>query len=104
MKDDNSITYHSKAMANVKVFADKQTDKQTDRQTDRPKTICPHLLMPGHKNLNMTKAGIAVSKKQCRWNFETLCCSNFPGTGNYIWFLKRMRKVDVVQDRRLSKI
>ena len=41
--------YHSKAMANVKVFADKQTDKQTDRQMDGPKTICPHLLMQGHK-------------------------------------------------------
>jgi hypothetical protein len=28
-------------MANVKVFADRQTDRQTDGQTDRPKTICP---------------------------------------------------------------
>ena len=31
-KCESSITYHSKATANVKVFADKQTD--------RPKTIC----------------------------------------------------------------
>jgi hypothetical protein len=31
------ITYHSKDMANVKVFA----DRQTNRQMDRPKTICP---------------------------------------------------------------
>jgi hypothetical protein len=36
-------------MANVKIFADRQTDRQTDGQTDRqtdgqtdrPKTICP---------------------------------------------------------------
>jgi hypothetical protein len=33
MKYESPITYHSKDMVNVKVFA--------DRQTDRPKTICP---------------------------------------------------------------
>ena len=33
----SSFTYNSKAMENVKVFA----DKQTDGQRDRPKTICP---------------------------------------------------------------
>ena len=32
VKYERSITYHSNAMANVKVFADKQTD--------RPKTVC----------------------------------------------------------------
>ena len=32
VKYESSITYHSKAMANVKVFV--------DRQTDRPKTLC----------------------------------------------------------------
>jgi hypothetical protein len=37
MKYECPITYHSKDMANVKVFA----DRQTDRQMDRPKTICP---------------------------------------------------------------
>ena len=37
VKYESPITYHSKDMANVKVFADRQTDKQTDR----PKTICP---------------------------------------------------------------
>ena len=37
MKYESFITYHSKAMVNVKVFA----DKQTDGQIDRPKTICP---------------------------------------------------------------
>jgi hypothetical protein len=41
MKYESPITFHSKDIANVKVFADKQTDKQTDRQTDRPKTISP---------------------------------------------------------------
>jgi hypothetical protein len=33
MKYESPITYHSKDMVNVKVFA--------DRQTDRPKIICP---------------------------------------------------------------
>jgi hypothetical protein len=37
MKYENPITYHSKDMANVKVFA----DRQKNRETDRPKTICP---------------------------------------------------------------
>jgi hypothetical protein len=34
MKYESPITYHSKDMANVKVF-------EMDRQMDRPKTICP---------------------------------------------------------------
>jgi hypothetical protein len=34
MKYESLITYHSKDMANVKVFADRQTDKQINRQTD----------------------------------------------------------------------
>jgi hypothetical protein len=33
MKYESPITYHSKDMANVKVFA--------DRKMDKPKTICP---------------------------------------------------------------
>jgi hypothetical protein len=32
MKYESPITYHSKHMANVKVFADIQTDKQNDGQ------------------------------------------------------------------------
>jgi hypothetical protein len=32
MKYESPTTYLSKDMANVKVFADRQTDKQTDRQ------------------------------------------------------------------------
>jgi hypothetical protein len=32
MKYESPITYHSKDMANVKVFADRQTERQTDRQ------------------------------------------------------------------------
>jgi hypothetical protein len=32
MKYESRITYHSKDMTNVKVFADRQTDKQTDGQ------------------------------------------------------------------------
>jgi hypothetical protein len=49
MKYESPITCHSNDMANVKVFADRQTDgqtdgqtdRQTDKQMDRPKTICP---------------------------------------------------------------
>jgi hypothetical protein len=40
MKYESRITYHSKDMANVKVFY---------RQTDRPKTICPRSFDTGHK-------------------------------------------------------
>jgi hypothetical protein len=41
MKYESPITCHSKDMANVKVFADRETDRRMDEQTDRPKTICP---------------------------------------------------------------
>jgi hypothetical protein len=37
MKYESPITYHSKDMANVKVFA--------DRQTNRPKLYAPDLLI-----------------------------------------------------------
>jgi hypothetical protein len=37
MKYENPITYHLKDMANVKVFA----CRQTNRWIDRPKTISP---------------------------------------------------------------
>ena len=37
-------------MANLKVFADKQTDRRMDRQRDGPKTVRPpDLSMRGHK-------------------------------------------------------
>ena len=35
MKYESSVTSHSKAMANVKVFADKQTKTRTNRQMDK---------------------------------------------------------------------
>ena len=41
----SSITCHSKAMANVKVFVDKQTDRHTGQ-----KLYAPDLSMQGHKN------------------------------------------------------
>ena len=60
MKYESPITYHSKVIANVKVFAmdkqtnrqtnrqtDKQTNRLTDKQTDRPKTICPQICDSG---------------------------------------------------------
>ena len=54
MKYESPITYHSKDMANVKVFADRQTDRQTDKQTDRrtgQKLYAPDLSIRGHKKL-----------------------------------------------------
>ena len=50
MKYDSSITYHSKAMANVNVFADKQMDRWT-KLMDRRKTISPDLSMQGLKKI-----------------------------------------------------
>ena len=41
MKYESSITYHSKVMANIKVF--------TEKETDRAKAICPYLSMRRHK-------------------------------------------------------
>ena len=32
VKYESSITYHSKAMANIKVFADKEMDRRTNTQ------------------------------------------------------------------------
>ena len=45
VKCESSITYHSKATANVKVFADKQTDKRTGQ-----KLYALDLSMRVHKN------------------------------------------------------
>ena len=47
VKYESFITSHSKAMANVKVFADKQTKRWPDRQTDKPKSICPQSIDVG---------------------------------------------------------
>jgi hypothetical protein len=47
MKYESPITYHSKDMANVKVFADRQTK---DRQTGQ-KLYAPDLSIRGHKNI-----------------------------------------------------
>jgi hypothetical protein len=47
MKYESPITYHSKDMANVKVFC-RQTDKQTDRQTGQ-KLYAPDLSIRGYK-------------------------------------------------------
>ena len=52
MKYESSITYHSKAMATVKVFADKQTDRQTDKRTGQK--LYANLSMPGYINITGT--------------------------------------------------
>jgi hypothetical protein len=49
MTYESRITYHSKDMANVKVFADRQTDKHTDSQ----KLYAPDLLIRGHKKIQI---------------------------------------------------
>ena len=46
---ESSITYHSKAMAHVKVFADKQMDM--------PKTICPRSIEVGSKTYSFGHVG-----------------------------------------------
>jgi hypothetical protein len=44
---ENPITYHSKDMSNVKVFA----DRETNIETDRLKTIyAPNIKIQRHKN------------------------------------------------------
>jgi hypothetical protein len=45
MKYECPITYHSKDMANVKVFADRQTNRRTGQ-----KLYAPDLSIWGHKN------------------------------------------------------
>jgi hypothetical protein len=45
MKYESPITYHSKDMANVKVFADRQTNRQTGQ-----KLYAPDLSIREHKN------------------------------------------------------
>jgi hypothetical protein len=49
------ITYHSKDMANVKVFACRQTNRQNNRQTNRRTDhirYVPDLSIRGHKKLH----------------------------------------------------
>ena len=43
---ESCITIHSKAMANVKVLANKQTDRQTDKQTGK-KLYAPKFIDAG---------------------------------------------------------
>ena len=55
VKYENFITYHSKAMANVTVLADKQTDRQMHQRTGQ-KTVCPRYINAGgNKNRECNK-------------------------------------------------
>jgi hypothetical protein len=47
MKYESPITYHSKDIANVKVFADRQTERQTNRRTGQ-KLYASDLSIRGH--------------------------------------------------------
>jgi hypothetical protein len=50
MKYESPVIYHSKDMANVKVFANRQMDRQTDRRTGQ-KLYALDLLIRGHKKI-----------------------------------------------------
>ena len=58
MKYKRSIAYYSKAMAIVKVFADKQTGRRMNGQTDGPKTVCLPSIDAGAQ-----KGGLCTSAK-----------------------------------------
>ena len=63
MKYESSITYHSKAMANVKVFADKHTDRLTNGHT---KDYVPYIYRCGCiKNETI----LIVAHNMGVWNF-----------------------------------
>jgi hypothetical protein len=47
MKYESPITYHSKDMANVKVFEDRQTNRRTGQ-----KLFVLDLSIPGHENFH----------------------------------------------------
>ena len=66
MKYESSVTYHSKAMANVQVFCG-----QTNRQMDGPKTIFPRSIdAGGHKNeVIMMIKGINANYSICFVHF-----------------------------------
>ena len=49
MKSEGPKSYQLKDMANVQVFADRQTDRHTEKQTSQ-KLYAPDLSMWGHKN------------------------------------------------------
>ena len=66
VKYESSITYHSRAMANVNVFADKRSDERTDGQTD--KLYAPDLSMRDIKNDTLY-----ISKKL---RFRSACIFN----------------------------
>ena len=55
VKYEISITYHSKAIANVKAFTDKQTDKRTGQ-----KLYAPDLSTRGYKKIFLTMANAMI--------------------------------------------
>jgi hypothetical protein len=54
MKYESPITYHSKDMANVKVFADRQTGQ---------KLFAPNLSIRGHKKINPIRVALFMKHK-----------------------------------------
>ena len=61
VKYEGPNCYQSTDMANVNVFADKQTDKKTQGQTDSQKLYAPDLSMRGHKKYS--KKFLSLDKK-----------------------------------------
>jgi hypothetical protein len=73
MNYESPITYHSKDMANVKVFADRQTDKQTGK-----KLYAPDLSIRGHKKIYFRTLNVILVLQNMFKIFQ--CCSDKQGT------------------------
>jgi hypothetical protein len=76
MKYESPITYHSKDMANVKVFADKQTDRRTGQ-----KLYVPDLSIQGHKNQGsiiyyFPLTGYSAPFAMKKWVASSILCKN----------------------------
>ena len=76
VKYESPKSYQSNNIANVKVFADKQTDARTNRQT---KSICPQFINAGKGGLDKMK-GFADNK----FNVAQILASFFVGIENTV--------------------
>jgi hypothetical protein len=77
----SSITYHLKDMANVKVFADRQTNKWTDRQV---KNHMPLIFRYGsikNDSCHSSKGIIQSKVSQGKRNANLIC--NYPRKATY---------------------
>ena len=82
MKYESSITYHPKAVAKIKVFADKQRD--------RPKTICPQSINGGayKRGENCVQTTVHSITHSLIHHFKTVPNSKKLQTTTEMWLLK----------------